>query len=104
MTDKSFINEWPQMPFSAMNSQFDETLNQNLDDDDYFDENYLDHIFSNENSPIITSVDHEEEDEEHEEEEEKEVEEKEEDCENFVPKTYSWNHFLEGFAYFEFKF
>ena len=37
MTDKSFVNEWSQMPFSAiMNSQFDETLNQNLHEFNFF--------------------------------------------------------------------
>jgi len=95
MAYESLMNGWSQMPFSAMDSQFDEPLflplPQNLGDDGYFDDNYLEQIFNNENSPIIPSAIHEEEGEE------KKEEEKEEDRETFVPKTYSWNHFLEGF-------
>jgi hypothetical protein len=74
------MNGWSQMPFSAMDSQFDDSFIKNLDGGNY-DDNYLDQIFINEE----------------EEEGEREEEEKEEDREIFVPTTYSWDHFLEGF-------
>ena len=83
MTDKSFMNGWSQMPFSAMDSQFDEPFLQNLNDG-YYEDIDFDQIFNNE------------EEEGGEKEEEEKEEEKEEDRETFLPKTYSWNHFLEG--------